>query len=237
MKADAGRVFSDAGYVFDGNSLSPAGSISIAQPGAFEPDSGANRVFYLESVGSNTWKVRVFDWQTLTQLHEVFVRYVIGTPSHLTRWGDDGIAFRTSAGQLFILRIPFTVIDADSDGMADNWETEYFGSTTAINGGAQQDFDADGVTNLQEFLNGTDPTDAQDVLRIKKVSRISDTGKIELHFHGVLWRRYQVERAVGIDGPWSSVGPILYGRGITTNAPILPLPDSGSEFYRVRLIR
>jgi len=46
-------------------------------------------------------------------------------------------------------------VDADGDGMPDAWELQYFGN---LNQTANGDYDRDGVTNLQEFINGTDPT-------------------------------------------------------------------------------
>ncbi len=50
-------------------------------------------------------------------------------------------------------------IDTDHDGMADDWENELFGSlTTALHDEEKiTDFDADGYSDLEEFLNGTDP--------------------------------------------------------------------------------
>ncbi len=45
--------------------------------------------------------------------------------------------------------------DADGDGMLDSWEMTYFGNLNQNGGG---DWDADGVSNLQEYLNGTNPT-------------------------------------------------------------------------------
>jgi pectate lyase len=48
--------------------------------------------------------------------------------------------------------------DADTDGMADTWEQSQFG---ALNRGAANDsrgdFDGDGYTDVEEYLNGTDP--------------------------------------------------------------------------------
>ncbi len=44
--------------------------------------------------------------------------------------------------------------DPDSDGMADAWELQYFGNTNRDGTG---DYDGDGVTDQQEFLNGTNP--------------------------------------------------------------------------------
>jgi len=49
--------------------------------------------------------------------------------------------------------------DDDKDGMADDWELLYFGSLTRGSPiDSSSDFDGDGYTDLEEFLNGTDPT-------------------------------------------------------------------------------
>jgi len=45
--------------------------------------------------------------------------------------------------------------DSDGDGMPDAWEVQYFGSLTQD---AFSDFDGDGISDLDEYLNGTDPT-------------------------------------------------------------------------------
>jgi hypothetical protein len=46
--------------------------------------------------------------------------------------------------------------DTDHNGLPDDWEIKYFGHTGVDPSG---DADGDGVTNLQEYKNGTDPTD------------------------------------------------------------------------------
>jgi hypothetical protein len=46
--------------------------------------------------------------------------------------------------------------DDDADGMMDGWEVQYFGNINQLPNG---DFDNDGVLNINEFLEGTDPTD------------------------------------------------------------------------------
>src|SRR5262245_47017572 len=54
------------------------------------------------------------------------------------------------------------IIDSDADGVADSWETTFFGSLT---NSASTDFDGDGSSNLQEYLDGTNPADTNSVLR------------------------------------------------------------------------
>lgn len=51
--------------------------------------------------------------------------------------------------------------DEDNDGMGDAWERLHFDSLTQT---ASGDFDGDGSTNLQEYLNQTLPKDASSVL-------------------------------------------------------------------------
>ncbi len=48
-------------------------------------------------------------------------------------------------------------IDSDGDGLPDTWEIANFGNLAQ---NALGDFDGDGVSNLDEFLQGTDPTNA-----------------------------------------------------------------------------
>lgn len=55
--------------------------------------------------------------------------------------------------------------DSDLDGLPDSWESQYFGGTGQNGTG---DYDADGSNNLQEYLNGTNPTLAE--LRVKIAS-------------------------------------------------------------------
>jgi hypothetical protein len=47
--------------------------------------------------------------------------------------------------------------DDDNDGMPDEWESKY-GLDQFSNKDAATDLDGDGLTNLEEFKLGTDPT-------------------------------------------------------------------------------
>src|SRR5262249_35143154 len=61
-----------------------------------------------------------------------------------------------AAGQFHNLAL--YVDDLDNDGLAGSWERQYFGNTFQSPTG---DYDNDGLSNLQEYLNHTDPTVAQ----------------------------------------------------------------------------
>jgi hypothetical protein len=56
--------------------------------------------------------------------------------------------------------------DEDRDGMLDPWEIQFFGNLNQLPTG---DFDKDGSTNLQEYLNHTSPTDPAQVLYLLTV--------------------------------------------------------------------
>jgi len=52
--------------------------------------------------------------------------------------------------------------DLNANGMDDDWETTYFGSTNSVNGKPLEDFDLDGINNLSEFAFGSNPAIADD---------------------------------------------------------------------------
>jgi hypothetical protein len=64
-------------------------------------------------------------------------------------------------------------LDRDGDGLPDSWELANFGN---LNQSASGDFDGDGVSNLQEFLDGTNPADTNSVLY--RLSILSDGGTV-----------------------------------------------------------
>jgi len=70
----------------------------------------------------------------------------------ITYVASDGALKDTQAA---VIIVAGAGIDADGDGMADTWEMEHFGTMDRDGGG---DFDGDGVSDLDEYLLGTDPT-------------------------------------------------------------------------------
>ena len=56
--------------------------------------------------------------------------------------------------------------DLDGDGLPDNWEIFYFGSTNAPEGDRDGHADTDGASNWEEYTAGTDPTNATSCLSL-----------------------------------------------------------------------
>lgn len=66
-----------------------------------------------------------------------------------------------------------TLLDSDGDGIPDVWMLQYFGHPTgqaADKSRASDDADGDGVSNLSEYLAGTNPTNATSFLHLTSLT-------------------------------------------------------------------
>jgi hypothetical protein len=127
--------------------------------------------------------------------------------------------------------------DANNDGLADDWQMLYFMSADSPNAVPGLDYDLDGLTNLQEYLSGTDPTDPESVLSITAFSVSFATQAFQVAFPSVAQHYYQIQRTPDLANPnWTGYTNAVFGTGaiipargpISTNAP--------SMFYRVQLV-
>src|SRR5262249_47252484 len=60
----------------------------------------------------------------------------------------------------------YDLFDANADGLLDAWQVRYFGSAGSPAAAPGADPDADGLNNLNEYINLTDPTNAASVTRL-----------------------------------------------------------------------
>ena len=117
--------------------------------------------------------------------------------------------------------------DADGDGMADSWETNYLDGTAATAGA---DADADGLSNWQEFIAGTHPQAGTSVFQL--ASLVLGDEHI-LSWRAETGRLYDVERIA--DGQALLLaGDLPATQNAWTDASP---PAAASVLYRARVRR
>ena len=124
--------------------------------------------------------------------------------------------------------------DSDHDGMPDGFELRY-GLNPHNPLDAALDLDRDGVSNLDEYLANTDPSDASNVFRILRTTATAQQSVVE--FVGPAGRHFQLDYTASLSNPqWVPVGDSAYGTGgLITVQHNRTLVDS-QGFYRLRLL-
>lgn len=113
IRFDNGRLYASNGQVLDPETGTSLGqfvgpSFSITQFTPFTTDSTVNRAFYLTFSGApetpHTTTVRVFDQQTFVPVGTIDIPNTLGAPKRIVRWGSNGLALCTTAGELYIIQ-------------------------------------------------------------------------------------------------------------------------------------
>jgi hypothetical protein len=124
----------------------------------------------------------------------------------------------------------------DSNGLPIAWELTYFGHTGVD---PNADPDHDGMSNYQEYLAGTNPTNANSVLRITTGSFSSGGTSAALTWNSVPTRFYYISKTPGLGLPiWtdSGLGLIPPSAGSTTMAGFTDT-NAPMRYYRVEAVR
>lgn len=110
------RIYGD-----DGTVVNPANGQVVAYiqaSGLMVPDGNTNSAYFLGQTafqfGTNSFTLESFDLTTLTPLAEIVIPAVQGTPLHLIRWGNNGLAFNDNAGYVYIINNNSFVVAASS---------------------------------------------------------------------------------------------------------------------------
>jgi hypothetical protein len=118
------------------------------------------------------------------------------------RWDDPNTA-NTGGGRYayFDIGAYEYVIDSDGDGISDGWEVET-GLDPEDFSDAAADLDADGKSNLEEYLAGTSPRDSLSCLRVTRVLPTEEEeGAVEVEWLTVRGRNYRVLWTEAISPP------------------------------------
>jgi subtilisin family serine protease len=131
-----------------------------------------------------------------------------------------------TGGRLNLQRI----VDTDGNGLPDWWELEYFGHLTGTDPNA--DPDHDGMSNLAEWIAGTNPTNAASCLRASMVSANSNGAVVS--WSSVAGKTYWLERSTNLQSGFNAV----VVTNITATAPTNTQTDAAIlpgnvRFYRV----
>ena len=130
--------------------------------------------------------------------------YVVGK-NDAGYYQDDTFVYPAAAGipaAVTASRTWTVTDDTDGDGMPDAWEIAH-GLNPNVND-AGLDADIDGMTNLQEYLAGTDPQNKNSFLKVD--TELSNGGGFELTFAAVSNKTYTVQsREILGSGNWSNL--------------------------------
>jgi hypothetical protein len=94
-------VWAENGHVADPATGSPIATLTAS--GSTVPDSSLNLAFVLTQPGGNSAIVQAFDMTHFTLVGSITIPNVNGNVKRLIRWGQNGLAFNTDSGQLFLL--------------------------------------------------------------------------------------------------------------------------------------
>ena len=119
--------------------------------------------------------------------------------------------------------------DADGDGISDAWEIEIAEAPSLLT--ATGDYDGDGITDLNEYLAGTNPIDPESHLHILDYQPGKGNSSLTWTSNGA--RVYRIGQSTDLQAwTWSNYEPGTEGMEQTTRSQTHPLGDR--RFFRVQ---
>jgi hypothetical protein len=169
----------------------------------------------------------------------VVTSLAIGTNTLTVLAGDNAAPANSATNIVHVIYVA-NDFDGNGDGVADLWQIRYFGCVGCPNAAPGADPDGDGMSNQQEYLAGTDPTNSASAFRISAIAREGNDLR-------VTWmtgpdKTNALQLAAGdVDGGYSNnfadIFTVTNTVGFSTNyLDVGSATNSPSRYYRVRLV-
>ncbi len=166
-------------------------------------------------------------------------------PGYALRWekGDGAVApfnqalVETRSGGVWLQSPPESALSSVSP----EWIQTFFGNEIGSEFAETEDTDMDGMNNLQEYLAGTHPLDAESTLKLNISAMLSENGKLVLSWHTVPGKTYSIEGVTSLDElqashewEWETLNtdPVV-GNGEI--AEFIPAAEQKSQYYRLKV--
>jgi hypothetical protein len=159
--------------------------------------------------------------------------------------GDGSFGVHNAAYTVGILKASIADLtgDANTDGLPDAWQIQYFGSASAANAAPNATPAGDGVPNWLKYTLGLDPRVAG--LQVpggvvwasgKSIGGSADNIQIytaaEVAFNTETGKNYQLQAISTLGGGWSNIGQPLQGTGSAMSF-VTPTRANTQQFFRV----
>ncbi len=148
--------------------------------------------------------------------------------------------FQTPANQMAVVTggqlttITFTYQQQQTVTPLQSWRQTHFGTTDGTGDAADDnDFDNDGMKNIDEFTAGTNPKSETDVFKMVTITKSGSTCTTTCD--GKVGRIYTLLRSTTLNGAWTrlaSQGPLTSNATVTLTDTAAP---SNSAFYRIEV--
>jgi hypothetical protein len=168
--------------------------------------------------------------ETTAETNAFFVR----TNVQLAQAGTYRLIVTNLASPLPNMVFSVTVLpDADSDGLPDSWETAYFGSPTAAD--RNSDSDGDGISNMDEYIAGTDATNRLSYLKVESIVGTATAASVT--FGALSNKTYTLEFTDAVEqGDWRKLADVT-ARSTNWLATVVDVRAGTNRFYRLRTPR
>ncbi|MBA4386927.1 MAG: hypothetical protein C0404_03035 [Verrucomicrobia bacterium] len=131
------------------------------------------------------------------------------------------------------LQVSARLPDVNGNGMSDDWELTYFGATNALKGGASDDWDGDGLSNLKEYLAGSSPIDPTSAFEFVDVQKVE--GGYQVKWSSQAGRYYRIDRSRDLKANFSPLVADIPATPQANTYTDATATNTGAYFYRVAI--